>query len=312
VLDPDGSILCDERASLDTTCSLPIPFGFNGMWRSDASGLSYMRNRWYSPQLAQFMSHDPLEYIDSYNLYAFATLDPVNFWDPWGLSGGHLAETGAMADAALAGFNVGVSSTTDGGTVSTSTPGDSFSPLGQFIRPPQNTQTSPMPSQSTQASAQQASAATGGSRYGVMGVPFSILAMNQKIVRTAWLLNYLRARGMIHANTFRLSAAAWFGISKKINPAKQARHLKGAVNATGSYLNSLKDARLVLDAVHSGKATFLGITKKGHLMYRYQGVTGVNVNIKHGYEAQKTNVFMIKGIKQVSVVPSNPNWKPPL
>jgi len=85
VLEPDGTVLCDERASLDTTCSLPIPFGFNGMWRSEASGLSYMRNRWYSPQLAQFMSHDPLEYIDSYNLYAFATLDPINFWDPWGL-----------------------------------------------------------------------------------------------------------------------------------------------------------------------------------------------------------------------------------
>jgi hypothetical protein len=31
------------------------------------------------------MSHDPLEYIDSYNMYAFALLDPVNFWDPWGL-----------------------------------------------------------------------------------------------------------------------------------------------------------------------------------------------------------------------------------
>lgn len=61
-----------------------MPFGFNGMWRSNTTGLSFMRNRWYSPQLGQFMSHDPLEYIDSYDLCAFAKLDPINFWDPWG------------------------------------------------------------------------------------------------------------------------------------------------------------------------------------------------------------------------------------
>lgn len=83
---------CDEETSLTVTCTeTNIPFGFNGMWRSSATGLSYMRNRWYSPQLAQFMSHDPLEYIDSYNMYAFAALDPINFWDPWGLEGAGLS-----------------------------------------------------------------------------------------------------------------------------------------------------------------------------------------------------------------------------
>ena len=50
-----------------------------------------MRNRWYSPRLAQFITHDPLEYIDSYNPFTFASLDPINFWDPWGLSPGSLA-----------------------------------------------------------------------------------------------------------------------------------------------------------------------------------------------------------------------------
>ena len=68
-----------------TCTTLNMPFGFNGMWRSNTTGLSFMRNRWYSPQLGQFMSHDPLEYIDSYDLYAFAKLDPINFWDPFGL-----------------------------------------------------------------------------------------------------------------------------------------------------------------------------------------------------------------------------------
>ena len=69
-------------------CAWPCAFSdtrFSGMERPRA-----LRNRWYSPQLGQFMSHDPLEYIDSYDLYAFAKLDPINFWDPWGLSGGSL------------------------------------------------------------------------------------------------------------------------------------------------------------------------------------------------------------------------------
>jgi RHS repeat-associated protein len=86
VLEDDGTVICAEGADLTVNCKGPdMPFAFNGMWRSEVSGLSYMRNRWYSPHLAQFMSHDPLEYIDSYNLYAFASLDPINFWDPWGL-----------------------------------------------------------------------------------------------------------------------------------------------------------------------------------------------------------------------------------
>ena len=39
----------------------------------------------YSPKLGQFLSHDPLEYLDSPNLYAFGARDPVNGWDPMGL-----------------------------------------------------------------------------------------------------------------------------------------------------------------------------------------------------------------------------------
>ena len=63
-----------------------LPFGFNSAWRSPATGLYAMRHRWYSPRLGQFISYDPLGTIDSYNLYAFASFDPINGWDPWGLS----------------------------------------------------------------------------------------------------------------------------------------------------------------------------------------------------------------------------------
>mgnify|MGYP006191519927 CR=1 FL=1 len=57
----------------------------NSLFRSPTTGLVYMRNRWYSPRLGQFVSHDPLEYVDSSNLYAFAAFDPINKWDPFGL-----------------------------------------------------------------------------------------------------------------------------------------------------------------------------------------------------------------------------------
>jgi RHS repeat-associated protein len=85
--DNTGSTLCFEEGS-GSVCPMPggLPFAFNGQWRSSLTGLSYMRNRWYSPRLGQFMSHDPLHYVDSVNLYSFAGFDPINSWDPMGLS----------------------------------------------------------------------------------------------------------------------------------------------------------------------------------------------------------------------------------
>ena len=38
----------------------------------------------YNPELGVFMSHDPLGYIDSMNMYAYCTNNPVNYVDPWG------------------------------------------------------------------------------------------------------------------------------------------------------------------------------------------------------------------------------------
>jgi len=93
VYDSDENVVCDERSSATTVCGAPagLRFAFNSQWKSSRTGLSYMRNRWYSPRLAQFISHDPLEYIDSYNPFMFAALDPINMWDPYGLSGGDIA-----------------------------------------------------------------------------------------------------------------------------------------------------------------------------------------------------------------------------
>lgn len=81
--DPNGSILCDESSG--QICPVnSYPFEFATAWRSNKTGLIWMRNRWYSPRLAQFISHDPLGYVDSYNMYAYVGFDPINYRDPFG------------------------------------------------------------------------------------------------------------------------------------------------------------------------------------------------------------------------------------
>jgi len=80
---------CEERDS-DATCggALGVPFGFHTALKSEATGLLYFRNRWYSTTAGQWLSQDPLGPVDSHNLYAFNGFDSVNFVDPWGLNDG--------------------------------------------------------------------------------------------------------------------------------------------------------------------------------------------------------------------------------
>jgi len=80
----------------------------------------------------------------------------------------------------------------------------------------------------------------------------------------------------------------------------------GTAKQGGGFLNSVADAQKVLDAVHSGEAVFLGTTKAGQPVFRYSGVTGTNVNIGAGFSSQPTNVFIIKGTTNPTVVPTNP------
>jgi RHS repeat-associated protein len=54
--------------------------------KSDASGLSYRRNRYYDPATGRFTQEDPIGLAGGLNLYGFAAGDPVNYADPYGLS----------------------------------------------------------------------------------------------------------------------------------------------------------------------------------------------------------------------------------
>jgi RHS repeat-associated protein len=51
----------------------------------DASGLQYMRNRYYDPQSGQFTQPDPIGLAGGLNAYGFAAGDPITFADPMGL-----------------------------------------------------------------------------------------------------------------------------------------------------------------------------------------------------------------------------------
>jgi RHS repeat-associated protein len=51
----------------------------------DASGLLYMRNRFYDPQTGRFTQEDPIGLAGGLNAYGFAAGDPISFGDPYGL-----------------------------------------------------------------------------------------------------------------------------------------------------------------------------------------------------------------------------------
>lgn len=54
-------------------------------FRDPATGLVFMRNRWYDPQTGTFLTPDPEGYRDSSNPYNYCAGDPVNCSDPDGL-----------------------------------------------------------------------------------------------------------------------------------------------------------------------------------------------------------------------------------
>ncbi len=77
-----------EERTIDETVDNPYRFG--GAWgaRCDSQGLLFMRRRYYDPQLGRYLSPDPLRLAGGPHLYAYAANDPVNLFDPDGLSGG--------------------------------------------------------------------------------------------------------------------------------------------------------------------------------------------------------------------------------
>jgi len=98
VRDDHEQVVCAEVGeSAPCAAAALLPFQFSSAWRSSVTGMSLMRRRWYAPRLAQFVSADPLLFVDSYDVWAFAAFDPINRWDPWGLGSGGTAPPGTGA-----------------------------------------------------------------------------------------------------------------------------------------------------------------------------------------------------------------------
>ncbi|MEM7586358.1 MAG: RHS repeat-associated core domain-containing protein, partial [Acidobacteriota bacterium] len=76
----------DPRETSDTT--IGNDYGFHGLPKDSITGLLYVRNRYYDPELGRFISADPLGYVDGPSMYQFAGYDPFNSADPLGLCEG--------------------------------------------------------------------------------------------------------------------------------------------------------------------------------------------------------------------------------
>jgi RHS repeat-associated protein len=61
------------------------PWRFSSKRMDPESGLIYFGKRYYDPSLGQWTTQDPLGPMESPNLYAFASNNPINRMDPYGL-----------------------------------------------------------------------------------------------------------------------------------------------------------------------------------------------------------------------------------
>ena len=62
-------ILSPDATETRTTSDYGNPFGFTGRYNHQSLGLMYFRARYYHSQLGQFISRDPLEYVDGMSQY---------------------------------------------------------------------------------------------------------------------------------------------------------------------------------------------------------------------------------------------------
>jgi RHS repeat-associated protein len=87
-------------------------FGYAGQHTDRASGLIYMRARWYDPATGQFITADPIGLASGEtNLYRYAGGDPANHVDPSGLLDLGIVDIGLPSGADVSNFFAGFGDT---------------------------------------------------------------------------------------------------------------------------------------------------------------------------------------------------------
>jgi RHS repeat-associated protein len=82
--DLDGAMTVFDELRRPVARAPLFRFGFHGHLYDPATRLVYMRERWYSVELAQFLEVDPELPDRSWNRYACCNGDVINNWDPYG------------------------------------------------------------------------------------------------------------------------------------------------------------------------------------------------------------------------------------
>jgi RHS repeat-associated protein len=75
-----------ERVASQTSEGTENPLQYMARELDAVTGLYYVRNRWYDPQMGRFISEDPIGLAGGMNLYEYAASNPVSMRDPWGLA----------------------------------------------------------------------------------------------------------------------------------------------------------------------------------------------------------------------------------
>jgi RHS repeat-associated protein len=88
-----------------TGASIDCPLRFQGQWYDFESGLCYNRHRYYDPETGRYLSKDPIGLLGGLNQYSYPA-DPINWFDPLGLSCGRQGERIARKYLRKLGFDI--------------------------------------------------------------------------------------------------------------------------------------------------------------------------------------------------------------
>lgn len=85
----------DNALSQSAVCNAIL---FTGREYDAETGLYYYRARTMHPGLGRFMQHDPLMYVDGYNMYSYVFNEPVRFTDYSGMKNSNMENTMSTID----------------------------------------------------------------------------------------------------------------------------------------------------------------------------------------------------------------------